>query len=124
MEETEYSFLRHRGLSVVLKDEKGTMGFPRLSVTVTIEQPVRLEERVSIDLKLLEVDGKQICYAFEIVNNTGDLVATGQFRVACCRFPNHKLPYAILTPKSVIQALTEKNNENLFPDEIDPTCNL
>ena len=106
MEETEYSFLRHCGLSVVLQDEKGTMGFPRLSAELSIELPVGFDCKVETRLRLLEIDGKRITYAFKITNNSRDRVATGKFCVACCRFPEDELPYAILTPEFVIQAIT------------------
>lgn len=110
MEETEYSFLRHCGLSVVLQDENGTIGFPRLSATLSIVRPAVFDERVEIGLGLVDIDGKQIIYNFEIVDDAGDPVANGRFRVACCRFPPQDAPYAILTPELVIRALTGGRN--------------
>ncbi|MCH2180997.1 MAG: acyl-CoA thioesterase [Mariniblastus sp.] len=107
MEETEYSFLRHCGLSVVLHDEKGTIGFPRLSVRLSIERPVGFDERVETRLGRVEVDGKQITYHFEMVDDAGDPVAAGRFAVACCRFPAQAPPYAILTPEFVLQSLSD-----------------
>ncbi len=106
MEETEYAFLRSRGLSVVLKDERGTIGFPRLSVQLKIHQPAKLDELLYTTLELMLVDFKMIEYHFETVNELAELVAIGFFRVACCRFPDDKAPYAILTPEFVIDALT------------------
>ncbi len=123
MEETEYSFLRHCGLSVVLKDEKGTIGFPRLSVVLSIERPVGFDDTVETRLSLVEIDGKQIIYDFEIVDNAGDRVADGRFRVACCRFPAQDAPYAILTPEFVIQALTGGGNHRPLTDIIDEPTN-
>lgn len=108
MEETEYAFLRSCGLSVVLSDEKGIMGFPRLSAEIQLHQPARFDEDLLVELNLLEIDGKHIVYQFEITLLTGQQVASGRFRVACCRFPNGKPPYAILTPANVIEALTSK----------------
>ena len=107
MEETEYSFLRHCGLSVVLQDEKGTMGFPRLSAELSIERPVGFDCKVETRLRLLDIDGKRLTYDFEILNDSQDRVATGRFSVACCRFPDNELPFAILTPEFVIQAITQ-----------------
>ena len=108
MEETEYAFLRSRNLSVVLTDEKGIMGFPRLSASIELHRSAGFDEDLLVELNLLEIDGKQIVYQFEITLLTGQQVASGQFRVACCRFPNGKPPYAILTPANVVQALTSK----------------
>ncbi|MFK7769041.1 MAG: acyl-CoA thioesterase [Mariniblastus sp.] len=125
MEETEYAFLRSRGLSVVAQDELGTLGFPRLNASLKIHQPLAFEQKVQVDLELTEIDGKQITYEFKInaiasdVSPTpnGDdnqassvLVSTpaveGRFQVAVCRFPAGKPPYAILTPDHIVEALT------------------
>ncbi len=109
MEETEYAFLRSRGLSVVLSDDKGIMGFPRLEVSIDVTQPARFDDPLQIELSLIEVDGKHVVYEFIIENVTDAIgskqVATGRFRVVCCRFPNDDKPYAILTPLHVIEAL-------------------
>jgi len=109
MEETEYAFLRSRGLSVVLTDAKGIMGFPRLEASIDVAQPARFDDELQIELSLVEVDGKQVVYQFTInsLPETGDSaeVASGRFRVVCCRFPNDDDPYAILTPLHVIDAL-------------------
>ena len=107
MEETEYAFLRSRGLSVVLYDERGTLGFPRLSASFQIHHPLVFQDSVNVLLRLTEIDGKQISYEFEIIDETIDQVAVeGRFQVACCRFPGDQDPYAILTPGHVVQALT------------------
>jgi len=48
MEETEYAFLRSRGLSVKLTDEKGIMGFPRLHASVQIDQPLVFDQQLIV----------------------------------------------------------------------------
>ena len=112
LEETEYGFLRSRGLSVILTDEKGLMGFPRLSASVTISQPLFFDDEVDIEIRLVNVDGKVVEYDFEVTmaneNNSDDpqRVGGGYFKVAVCRFPPDDLPYAVLTPEYVIEALT------------------
>lgn len=106
MEETEYAFLRSRGLCVVLYDELGTMGFPRLSASIKVNVPLVLEQQVSVRLILTRIDGKQIIYEFEVVDDENQVAVEGRFVVACCRFPDGKLPYAILTPDRVMEALT------------------
>ena len=107
MEETEYAFLRSRGLRVVLEDERGIFGFPRLNVNVKVERPAVFDEQLWITLELIHLDGKQIVYHFEVVDDDAQPVATGKFKVACCRFPAGELPYAILTPDFVLDALNE-----------------
>jgi acyl-CoA thioesterase FadM len=107
MEETEYAFLRSRGLSVVLTDGRGMMGFPRLSAEIEIENLVGFDSELKVQIFLTLVDGKSVRYDFLISDEEGSTVATGIFRVAVCRFPASEPPYAILTPDYVIEALTK-----------------
>ena len=105
MEETEYAFLRSCNLSVVLYDERGTLGFPRLSVQIKIHRPLQFEQNVQVRLDLTELDGKQILYEFDIVDDQGQSAVTGKFVVACCRFPDGQPPFAVLIPAHVESAL-------------------
>lgn len=105
MEETEYAFLRSRGLSVVLHDERGTMGFPRLSAQVDVLEPLQFGDEVTVELNLTHVDGKQVEYHFRLLR-LDVVVVEGYFKAAFCRFPANKPPYAILIPDSVVEALT------------------
>lgn len=105
MEETEYAFLRSRGLCVVLYDDFGTMGFPRLSVSINIFEPLVLGQEVRVRLRLTDIDGKRLRYEFEIMNEDDVVAVEGKFCVASCRFPDGDLPFAILTPDYVIEAL-------------------
>jgi len=105
MEETEYAFLRSRGLCVVLYDDLGTMGFPRLHAQIQIHSPLVFEQDVTVRLRLTKIDGKQIVYEFSIVDELDEVAVEGRFQVACCRFPDHKPPYAILTPEFVMDAI-------------------
>lgn len=106
MEETEYEFLRSRNLSVVLSDEKGQIGFPRLESQLEILQPVQFDQKLRVTLRLKFFDGKRLAYQFQIhLQNENQLVATGEFVMACCRFPGDGLPYAILIPDWIEQRL-------------------
>ncbi len=107
MEETEYGFLRSRGLSVVLTDDRGLMGFPRLSAEIEIKHPVGFDTELKVQIFLTLVDGKSVRYEFLISDEEQTTVATGVFCVAVCRFPTGEPPYAILTPDYVIEALTK-----------------
>jgi acyl-CoA thioester hydrolase len=105
MEETEYAFLRSRDLCVVLYDERGTMGFPRISAEVNVQRPLQFEQQVEVQLNLTEIDGKQIVYEFDILDGEGQAAVTGKFVVACCRFPDRQPPFAVLIPEHVESAL-------------------
>lgn len=106
MEETEYGFLRSVGLSVVLSDERGKIGFPRRSTSFQIDNPARFDDELKIGLTLREMDGVSLQYDFEIDCNSAR-VATGSFLVVCCRFPPGKPPYAILIPEFVMDRMSK-----------------
>lgn len=105
MEEAEYAFLRSRQLSVVIRDQRGTLGFPRLHAEVDIHQPLGLGEVVRVELQLAQLDAKSLEYRFRLINAQADIAITGRFLAACCRFPDNAPPYAILIPSHVMQAL-------------------
>ncbi len=106
LEETEYAFLRSRGLSVVLNDEKGRIGFPRVRTELEIREPLVLDDELVVSLRLGELDGKVIQYHFEAIRVAdGALVVVAQFTMACCRFPDAELPYAILVPEWIEEKL-------------------
>jgi acyl-CoA thioesterase FadM len=106
MEETEYGFLRSVGLSVVLSDERGKIGFPRRSTSFQIENPARFDDELKIGLTLREMDGVSLQYDFEIDCDSAR-VATGSFHVVCCRFPPDKPPYAILIPEFIMDRMSK-----------------
>ncbi|MEL7498622.1 MAG: acyl-CoA thioesterase [Planctomycetota bacterium] len=121
MEETEYAFLRSRGLSVVLYDARGTMGFPRLSAEIEIHRPLSLGEHVTVRLSLVSVDGKQIAYQFEVMDDQQVLSVEGKFTAAFCRFPDRGIPYAMLIPESVMFALTQGHLDQFTSGSSDST---
>lgn len=102
MEETEYAFLRSRGLSVVVSDERGIIGFPRVATEIEIESTACYDEELEIRLQVAGNDGVKIEYRFEISRGP-ERIATGYFAVACCRFPPGKPPRAILIPDFILE---------------------
>lgn len=107
MEETEYEFLRSLGLSVVLQDERGVIGFPRKDAQFEISNAAQFDDPLTIRLSGKN-DGVSIKYEFEI-DREGVQVATGLFHVLCCRFPPGKPPFAILIPEFVMQKFESKS---------------
>ena len=108
MEETEYAFLRSLNLSIVMQDERGIIGFPRVSAEVEVQNAARLDEDLEIWLQVILNNGVKIEYRFEIARGP-DVVATGTFLLACCRFPPGEPPRAILIPDFFLQRFPQKN---------------
>ena len=104
MEQAEYALLRSLGLSVVLSDERGKLGFPRLSVKCDYLLTAQFEEILNVALSVQANDGKQIHYEFQISRGE-EIIARGEFMVACCRFPIEGRPYAIPIPDIVLEKI-------------------
>lgn len=104
MEETEHAFLRSRGLSVAFDDDKGKLGFPKLHAECDYKRPTRYEEVMDARAIVRCEDGKSISYDITF-RSEQELLCSGQLRVAFCRFPLGKPPYAIPIPETVLQKL-------------------
>ena len=104
MEEAEHEFLRSRGLSVVLDDPKGKLGFPKMSANCDYKRPARYEEVIDVSVVVRCDDGKSVTYDCEFASD-GEKLGTGQLRVAFCRFPIDKPPYAVPISDEVMQKL-------------------
>lgn len=100
MEETEYEFLRSRGLSVVMRDQRGVIGFPRMDTEIEICELTGGGEELDIWMALSLNDGVRLRYTFRIERQSL-VVARGSYTVACCRFPPGRPPLAILLPQPV-----------------------
>lgn len=104
MEEAEHAFLRSRGLSVVLSDPKGKLGFPKMSATCDYKRPARYEETIQVKVKVSCEDGKSVNYACEFWSGD-DKIGSGRLRVAFCRFPVDRAPYAVPITDDVLEKL-------------------
>lgn len=104
MEEAEHAFLHSRGLSVALDDPKGKLGFPKVSATCDYKRPAHYEDLIDIHVEISSSGGKSVTYDCSF--RVGDrLLATGQLKVAFCRFPTGKPPYAIPITDAVMEKL-------------------
>jgi len=115
MEETEYSFLRSRELSVSMTDARGRYGFPRTRVEWAIKSAARRDDELRVQLWLGKTDGKLLEYRFQIDRRPtiSEIAATvswepcclGRVVMCCARFPAEAMPYAIPIPEGVLERL-------------------
>ena len=104
MEEAEHEFLRSRGLSVVLDDEKGKLGFPKMAADCNYKRPAAYEEVIDTHVVVRCDDGKSVQYDCTFTSS-GEVVAKGHLKVAFCRFPIDRPPYAIPITDEVMEKL-------------------
>lgn len=108
MEEAEHEFLRSLGLDVVLIDQRGKLGFPKLLAHCEFKQPALYGDELHILVTAEIRDGKTIKYAFEMLRDDR-AIATGQIHVACCRFPSDSLPFPVPLPDRVLRSFGAPN---------------
>lgn len=109
MEEAEYEFLRSIDLDVIMTDQRGRFGFPRIAVECQYRRPVHYGETIRIEIVRVEHTGKSIGYEM-LVHHNDDVVAWGRIEAACCRFRDVGDPFAILIPDSVVSKLAPHVN--------------
>ena len=104
MEQVEHEMLRSLGLSVMLADENGTIGWPRVSAKCDYTGAVRFEEEMDIELAILHIGGKSVKYrqTFTIGDRK---IAEGEIVAVCCRIDKEHNLSSIQIPGNIRAAL-------------------
>jgi 4-hydroxybenzoyl-CoA thioesterase/acyl-CoA thioester hydrolase len=104
MEEAEHEFLRHLGLSVLARDEQGTISWPRVAARCDYQSAVRFEDVLDIEIRIVRVGKKSVTYEFSF-SHDAIAVATGQMTSVCCRFKPDGVPKSVDIPAWIRQKL-------------------
>jgi 4-hydroxybenzoyl-CoA thioesterase/acyl-CoA thioester hydrolase len=104
MEEVEHELLRHFGLSVMMHDQEGTIGWPRVSAQCDFKVAVRFEDVLEIKASIERVGEKSVTYAFEF-EHEGRSVAKGMLTSVCCRLRPGARPQSIPIPQPFLESL-------------------
>jgi 4-hydroxybenzoyl-CoA thioesterase/acyl-CoA thioester hydrolase len=91
MEAAEHELLRSLGLSVVMRDEQGTISFPRVAASCDYSGAARFEELLDIEVRIERIGEKSVTYAFRFTRNDQE-IAAGKMTSVCCRFDGHAAP--------------------------------
>ncbi len=84
LESVEHEFLRSLGLSVVMEDDSGPLGWPRVSAGCDFRGAVKFEDVLNIELSIARLGEKSVTYQF-VVASSGRRIAEGKLVAACCR---------------------------------------
>ncbi len=109
MEEVEHEFLRSRGLSVVVFDDEGELGWPRVRAECDFKKPVRFEDVVQVELEIARLGERSVTYRVRFTRD-GDEIAIGSITAACCRLDPGRQPRAIPIPAWIRTRLTEPDS--------------
>ena len=104
LEEAEHAFLRSAGLSVMLKDERGQLGFPRVEVSSRYFRALQFEDELQIKLQVLIHRGKLLEYCGDFFHED-QKAAVARIKVACCRVREDGRMFAILPPEFLLERL-------------------
>ena len=83
MEEVEHAFFRSLGMSVVMRHGDQQITWPRVSVACDYSGPVRFEDELEVQLRVVKVGGKSLVFEVDVLNG-GERVALGKMTSVCC----------------------------------------
>src|SRR5688572_6643371 len=105
LESVEHEFLRSLGLSVVMSDEEGQLGWPRVSASCDFKGAVKFEDVLDIELSIARLGEKSITYQFT-VDHAGQPVAAGRIVAVCCRMSHGQPLQGIPIPQPIVSRLS------------------
>jgi acyl-CoA thioester hydrolase len=104
MEQAEHDLLRSVGLSVVMEDEEGALGWPRVAAKCDFRAPARFEDLLQIEVTVARLGARSVTYSHRFTCG-GQELASGQITAVCCRIRSGALPEAIAIPQAFVDAL-------------------
>ena len=108
MEEAEHEMLRHCGLRVFHETETETISWPRVSAACDFRNPIRFEEIIDIEVRVVERTRRSVTYGFRF-SRDGKLIAEGRMTSVCCRMTENG-PRAIEIPDWIERKLPPCRN--------------
>ncbi len=106
LESVEHEFLRSLGLSVVMSDDEGQLGWPRVSASCDFKGAVKFEDVLDIELSIARLGEKSVTYQF-IVDHAGRRIATGRIVAVCCRLSHGQPLQAVAIPGKIANQLSK-----------------
>ena len=107
MEETEHEFFRSLGLSIMWKQDDGTIiGWPRVSASCSFEAPARFEEVLEVRLRVERKGLKSLTMSFEFL--CGETrIARGEVKTVCCLLRHGEPIQSIEIPPFISEKIEE-----------------
>jgi 4-hydroxybenzoyl-CoA thioesterase/acyl-CoA thioester hydrolase len=104
LESVEHEFLRSLGLSVVMSDDDGQLGWPRASASCDFKGAVKFEDLLDIELAIGRLGEKSVTYQFT-VDHAGRRIAEGKIVAVCCRLRHGEPLRAVPIPIATVEKL-------------------
>ena len=104
LESVEHEFLRSVGLSVVMNDQEGQLGWPRVSASCDFKGAVQFEDLLDVELVISRLGEKSVTYQFT-VDHAGRRIAEGKIVAVCCRLRRGEPLEAVKIPDATAELL-------------------
>jgi 4-hydroxybenzoyl-CoA thioesterase/acyl-CoA thioester hydrolase len=104
LESVEHEFLRSLGLSVVMSDGDGQLGWPRVSASCDFKGAVKFEDVLDIELSIARLGEKSVTYQFSL-ESAGRRIADGKIVAVCCRLREGEALQAVAIPRAIAEQL-------------------
>ena len=98
MEEAEHGLWRAIGLSIA-RAELG-VGFPRVAASFEYHRPLRFEDEVDIQVRIVSISNRSMKYSCTITRN-GESIATGSATIVCVALQPDKSMKAVPIPPEI-----------------------
>jgi acyl-CoA thioester hydrolase len=89
---------------VVMGDEDGQLGWPRVSASCDFKGAVKFEDVLDIELVIARLGEKSVTYQFT-VDHAGRRIAEGKIVAACCRLRHGEPLRAVPIPEATVEKL-------------------
>ncbi len=110
MEGAEHEFWNELGLSVHTEIDGVPIGWPRLEAQCEYLRPLRFEDQVEIELRVVKRGTKSLRFEFDFTKE-GELIARGRLATICCELTAEG-PRAIEIPSMIAERIEEAPAES------------
>jgi YbgC/YbaW family acyl-CoA thioester hydrolase len=98
MEEAEHGLWRETGLSIARQDLG--VGFPRVAASFEYHQPLRFEDEIDIQVRIVSISNRSMKYTCTITRD-GESIATGSATIVCVAQQPDKSIKAVPIPEGI-----------------------
>ena len=117
MEQAEHEYFRSRGLSIMRKEDDGSViGWPRVRASCSFEAPAFFEDEIEIRLSVVRKGVKSLSFEFEFFRDETRL-ARGKLKTACCHFQPGEPMKSIPMPAEYDEKIHEVTTSESEGDE-------
>jgi acyl-CoA thioester hydrolase len=103
LEAARGEFFRQAGFPLLLLQESGTV-FPVIGLELAYKAQARYDDLLTIELRISEMRGVRLNFAFRILRSDGHLIAEGETRHVCAGIDEK--------PRRMPKELTERFQKN------------